>query len=247
MKKILNTIALITLIAINGAVNIVEFNGVSAAAVSGMFPVFFVPAGYIFSIWGLIYFLLGVFVLYQWIGIESDDERYSFLTPIFILSSIVSAAWIFFWHFGIISGSLVMMIVLFMSLLAMYYYLRIYTKASAHPIEKWTLMLPMSVYLGWISITTIANASVYLFSIGWSSELVFPEQWVAIIVILVGLLGISLGVRFKDVAYNLVLIWVIIGIMLKFPYGSVVTGTSALVLCALLLVIVWIIIVRKRH
>lgn len=246
MKKFTTIIAFIFTVAVNAAANIIEFNGVTTAEVSDMFPVFFVPAGYVFSIWGLIYLLLGVFVAYHWVAIERDDERFNVLTPLFVLSSIANIAWIFFWHYGIVSGSLVMMIVLLLSLIAIYVYLRKSTRVAEHAIEKWTIQLPFSVYLGWITVATVANVSVYLFDLRWNGGAFLPEQWAAIMIIVAALLGVALGFRYRDVAYNLVLIWAIVGIMLKFWYVNVISYTAALVLCALACVVVWILIARKR-
>lgn len=246
MKKFTTITALILTVAINAAANIIQFNGITTGEFSDMFPVFFVPAAYVFSIWGLIYLLLGVFVAYHWVAIEKDDERFNVLTPLFVLSSVANIAWIFFWHYGIVSGSLVMMTVLLLSLIAIYMYLRHSTNASNHSIEKWTIQLPFSVYLGWITVATVANVSVYLFDLGWNGGALLPEQWAAIMIIVAGILGIILGFKYKDVAYNLVLIWAIIGIMLKFWYVNVISYSSALILCALVFVVVWILIARKR-
>lgn len=236
MKKLLNIIALIGTIAVNAAANIVEFNGVSTAQVSDMFPVFFVPAGYVFSIWGVIYLALGVFVAYQAIALEENDKRLSFITPLFLLGSVANTAWIFFWHYGIIPGSLVMMLVLLFSLIMIYAYLRDIAGVGKHSIERWTVMLPFSIYLGWICVATIANVSVYLFDIGWGGGFLTPQQWASIMIVVAGLFGVVFAFKYHDVAFNLVLIWAILGIMIKFIDVSTIFTTCIFVLCMLFFV-----------
>jgi hypothetical protein len=62
---LLNLLAVVVTIAINLLADIIPINNISTAAVSDSFQIFFVPAGYVFAIWGLIYIGLIAYGLYQ--------------------------------------------------------------------------------------------------------------------------------------------------------------------------------------
>lgn len=65
VRQILNIIGLAGVLIVNGLANILPLNNLSTGEISDRFQVFFVPAGYVFSIWGLIYLGLIAFGIYQ--------------------------------------------------------------------------------------------------------------------------------------------------------------------------------------
>lgn len=65
--KILNLISLIVVLIVNFMANYLPINGYNTGELSDMYPNLFVPAGITFSIWGLIYLVLAIFVIYQFI------------------------------------------------------------------------------------------------------------------------------------------------------------------------------------
>ena len=183
-----------------------------------MYCHFFVPSGLTFSVWGVIYILLGIFVVYNLVsafrkqpGQEGFVEKIGIL---FLLSSLFNIGWIFFWHYGFVWVSLVMMVGLFITLLAIYLRLGI-GKYQAKPAEKTMVHIPFSVYLGWITIATIANVTALLVDVGWNG-FGLSEQFWAVLVIAVGII-ISLAILFSrnDIYYSLVVDWAILGILLK--------------------------------
>ncbi len=56
---------MIATIAVNGLANALPINGQTTGEVSDRFSVYFVPAGYVFSIWGLIYLGLIAYAIYR--------------------------------------------------------------------------------------------------------------------------------------------------------------------------------------
>ena len=60
-RQITNVLATLLVIVVNGLANALPLNGQSTGAISDRFQVYFVPAGYVFSIWGLIYLALSAF------------------------------------------------------------------------------------------------------------------------------------------------------------------------------------------
>jgi len=95
-------------------------------------------------------------------------------------------------------------------------YLRLEIGRGAVPAaEKWTVRIPFSIYLGWITVATIANVTAFLVKYGWN-RFGFDEQFWTVILIAVAII-ITLGMIFirSDIFYSLVVIWAFAGILIK--------------------------------
>jgi hypothetical protein len=203
---------------VNGLSNALPINGKTAGELSDQYPNLFVPAGLTFSIWGVIYILLAIFVIYGLIvATRNNPEKSSFIENIsvfFFVSCLANIGWIFAWHYEVVPLSLVLMLILLATLITMYLKLRI-GKSDSPRIEKYVVHLPFSIYLGWITIATIANVTALLVYLNWNAFGLGEPFW-AIAVIIVGI-GITLGVLLtrNDIFYCLVVDWALLGILLK--------------------------------
>jgi hypothetical protein len=214
---ILNIIGFLGTIVVNGLANALPINNKTTGQLSDQYPNLFVPAGLTFSIWGLIYILLAIFVIYTLVrairarGGESFIDRIGIL---FFLSCIANIGWIFAWHYEIVPLSLLVMLLLFGCLLAIYIRLAIGNKGPTAK-QQYMVHLPFSVYLGWITIATIANVTALLVDLNWS-RFGLSEQFWAVAVIVVGV-AIALGIliRRQDIFYCLVVDWALLGILIK--------------------------------
>jgi hypothetical protein len=216
--SILNLLGFLGTVVVNALANILPINNKTTAYLSDQYPNLFVPAGLTFAIWGLIYVLLAIFVIYQLMpSIRRDAQKVDFVQkigPLFFISCIANIGWIFAWHYEIVPLSLVLMLILLGCLIAIYLRLNI-GKSEATKSGKYLVHLPFSVYLGWITIATIANVTALLVDINWG-RWGFSEQFWAVAVIIVGL-AIALSILFtrKDIYYCLVVDWALLGILLK--------------------------------
>jgi hypothetical protein len=138
-------------------------------------------------------------------------QQISFL---FVVSSIANSAWIFLWHYEYVGLSLLMMIILLVSLLAIYIRLNI-SKSNATMTEKLCVQVPFSVYLGWITVATIANVTAFLVSVKWDGFGIAPLTWTILIVAVGTLLTILMLALRKDIAFSLVVLWAFFGIWMK--------------------------------
>ena len=188
--------------------------GQVTAAVSDANPTLITPAGYVFSIWGVIYMLLGVFVVYQALPSQQGKEYQSKIGWLFVLSSLINIGWLFLWQFEYLSLSVVLMFLLLATLISIYVRLRI-GKSAVSLRERLAVQLPFSVYLGWITIASIANVAATLVSIGWDGFGISPETWAILVVAVALIITILMLFRRKDVAYSLVIIWALVGIGVK--------------------------------
>jgi hypothetical protein len=227
LRQGINLLALLVTLIVNGLANGLPLNGQTTGEISDRFDVLFVPAGYVFSIWGLIYLGLIAYGVYQALPSQRDNLRLRRIDAFFILSCLANSAWIFLWHYNLFPLSLLVMLVLLGSLIAIYLHLDI-GRVTVSLAEKWMVHVPFSVYLGWITVATIANATTILDYIGWSGWGISEQGWTA--VMLAAALAIALAVTLtrRDVAYLLVLVWAFAGIAVKHSGVPLVASTAGL-------------------
>jgi translocator protein len=249
--RYLNLVAFVATVVINSlAGSTTTIGGKFTAQVSDANPTLITPAGYVFSIWGIIYVLLGIFAIYQALPKNKDRPFQKQISFFFILSCIANIVWLFAWQYEQLPISVGLMLILLASLIAIYQRVGIgKTKTSIK--EKLAIHLPFSVYLGWITIATIANISATLVNVGWDGAGLDPTTW-AIIIVAVALLitMLSLALR-KDIPYALVIIWALVGISAKqTPNQTIVTLTQAsaiIIAVAIAVTAVAIILLKKRQ
>ncbi|MBD8035873.1 tryptophan-rich sensory protein [Solibacillus sp. A46] len=212
-------IALIAVIVVNALSNTLPINGVTAAEISNRLDVLFTPAGYVFSIWSLIYLLLVIWLIaiYKKVKENRFKSKVGFL---FILSCVFNIAWLFSWHYEQFILSIIVMFLLLFTLIAIYLQYNNQEKALSE-------RFPFSFYLAWISVATIANMSYVLkyYNVDLGiSEVAGSIVLVAVAVIL-GYLAVALS---HDIFFVLVIVWALIGIAVKTDDTTMQYGTIAL-------------------
>jgi hypothetical protein len=250
MKKITTNqifTILVTLITItvNGLANALPLNGQGTGEISDRFDIFFVPAGYVFSIWGLIYLGLVAFTIYQALPGQKDNELLKNIYPAYWIGSLANIIWLFLWHYNIFSLTIVAMLTILASLLYIYRHL---SNASSgfHRNEKWLVKFPFSIYLGWISVATIANMSQVLFFFDWGGWGITPAVWAVIMLIVASILGLLMMWRENDAPYVLVLVWAFLGIAVSQAETALVVNTAWATSIFLALSVVVIPFLKKR-
>lgn len=199
-------------IIVNMLANILPINGMNTGQISDYYPNLFVPAGLTFSIWGVIYFLLALFTIFQF---KKKPEIVREIGPWFGLASIFNVSWIFLWHYLLIPFSLIAMLGLFVSLLAIYLKLKIGKSNSLTSKEKLYFHIPFSVYLGWITVATIANVTAVAVDASWSGWGISEEIWTVLVILVALIITLLMLLRRKDIAYALVVGWASLGIYIK--------------------------------
>ena len=232
MLQIGNFAGFIATVIVNFLAIGLPLNNRTTQQLSDALPNLFVPAGITFSIWSIIYILLGIFAIYQAKDLfKSEKEELPFLEKIgffFILSSIANVLWIFFWHYEQVAISLLVMIVLFISLLALYLRMEI-GKTDVTKQEKNFIHVPISVYFGWITTATIANVTALLVSVNWDGFGIAEEVWAIVILAVAAVIYVLTVITRNDIAYGLVGVWSTLGIVLKQIIEAPVVGYTALV------------------
>lgn len=227
LRQAVNTITFFATVVVNGLANALPLNGQTTAQISDRFPVYFTPANYVFSIWGVIYLLLLGFTLYQALPSQRENPRLRRIGYLPALAGVLNSAWIFLWHYNLFEWTVPVMAGLLLTLIAIYLRLDI-GRAATTIREKWLVNIPFSVYLGWITIATIANVTALLYYLNWDGFGISPEVWTVVILLIGAAIASTLIFTRADVAYTLVIVWAYAGIVVKQFGVPIVAWTAAL-------------------
>jgi len=244
LRQAVNVVAALMTIAINGLANALPLNGQTTGEISDRFQVYFVPAGYVFSIWGLIYLGLVAFAVYQALPGQRSNPRIRRIGYLFALSCVANIAWLFFWHYELFPLTLVAMLALLLLLVTIYLRLDI-GRAQVPLTERWLVSVPFSIYLGWITVATISNVTVLLDYVNWNGWGISPEVWTAIVLVTGAGIASAVSLTRGDVAYMLVIVWAFVGIAVKHA-GTPVVATVAWLMTVLVAVMLVVGALSKR-
>ena len=218
LLSIFNLVFFIGTVIVNSLAVILPLNNKTTGELSDQYPNLFVPAGLTFSIWGVIYLLLAIFAIYQLIyAFKTKEQNLTFLEKIsslFILSSLMNMCWIFAWHFEMVFLSVLIMLALLLFLIVIYVRLGV-GRSDASKTEKYLIHLPFSVYLGWITIATIANVTALLVDTNWNRFGLSEPFWTVVVISVGIIIGLIMIFNRKDIFYALVVDWALYGIWIK--------------------------------
>ena len=231
-RQVVNLFSVLFALAVNILASALPLNGQNTGEISDRFQVYFVPAGYVFSIWGLIYIGWIAFTIFQLLPSQKENPRLRRLGYLFALSNVANAAWLFCWHYNLFGLSVLVMLTLLGLLIASYLRLNV-NLSRVTSAEYWSVDMMFSVYLGWITVATVANISDWLYFVGWDGFGIPAQAWAVIMLAVASLLGLAMALTRRDVGYLAVLVWAFIGIAVKQSAVPMV-GTSAWVAAALM-------------
>lgn len=247
LLQIGNIIAVIITIIVNGLANILPIGGKNTGELSDNIPNLFVPAGITFAIWGIIYVLIILFVIYLAKDLFKKEKTIKNLLEkisyFFLLASLANILWIFLWHYEQLLLSLLVMILLFASLLFIYIRLNIGIEKVSFR-EKLFVHVPISVYIGWITVATIANVTAVLVTSGWNGFGISESLWTILILVIVTIISMLILLKRKDIAFSLVIIWALIGIAIKrFGADPIYGIQSEIAITAIIAIIIIIVMI----
>jgi hypothetical protein len=231
-----NIVAYVAVVTVNFLSNALPLNGRTAEQVSDSLPSYFTPAGYTFAIWGLIYTALLGFTIYQALPGQRQSAFQRRIGPLFVLSSVANIGWLFAWHYGAFVLSVVIMLTLLATLIAIYLRLEIgRPKQELSLAERIFVHFPFSLYLGWITVATIANIASVTNYLGWDGFGIAEPTWSAIMMIVATLVAGLLLFNRRNLAYAGVLIWALFGIRAAYAEVAIVANTAVVSAAAIAL------------
>jgi hypothetical protein len=202
--RLANILFFSIMIVMNYLANALPLNGKSTGALSDQYPNLFVPAGITFSIWGIIYLLLLIFSILQFLPKYADAVKK--ISPFILLNFGLNAVWIFVWHYEYVVLSVLVMLGLLYSLI------QINKVLNQHSFEY--AKVTFGIYLGWICIATIANFTTLFVDIQWDAFSIPHEYW-AIAMIAIGCVIVAVAMIKLNPYLGISVCWAFLGIYLK--------------------------------
>ncbi|MCF6409318.1 TspO/MBR family protein [Pseudalkalibacillus salsuginis] len=237
---ILSVLSYLLMIGVNAYRNIRPLNGQSTGEISARFGVLFTPAGYVFSLWSVIYTLLAVWLVYLLFPKSVNHNVFQKAGLWFVLSSLLNTIWVVLWYYGYFKWTIVVMIGLLVSLIILYF--KIQHSSGRRLMDR----LPFSVYLGWVSIATIINASIILDYNNWGLWGLSEMSWTSILIVAGAFIAIFFSFKNNDLIFPLVFIWTYIGIAVEHTDVPLVKNTAMLTAIMLAAFIIFRVFTRKR-
>jgi hypothetical protein len=234
LRQVAVTLSTLAVIAVNGLASSSGLNGQTTGQISDRFKVYFVPAGYTFAIWGLIYLGLIGLTVYQWLPSQRQNPNLRRIGWPYVLSCAANIAWLFLWHYEFFELTLAAMAVLLLGLIAIYLNLGI-GRSRVSTAESWLVQVPFSIYLGWITVATIANVTDVLDYLNWSAWGISPQWWAIIMLLASAAIASAVSITRGDVAYVLVIVWALAGIAVKQSATPGVAATASVMAAVVLL------------
>lgn len=252
MIKIITSLSYALMIVTNISANLIPINGVRTSEISDSYENLFTPAGFTFSIWGLIYFLLALHIFYEYGLFKRIYDKVNIrlvkkLAIPFTISSVANAAWIISWHYNFIALSMIFMVIILVSLL---YINKEISKRNLNKKQIFFIRIPFSIYLGWITVATIANFTVLLVSEGWGGFGIRDDIWTVFVILIGTVIGLLTLLKYKNIEYGFTLIWAYYGIYARHASSQGLSGRYPLienmVIICILLIVSSIIYVRVK-
>ncbi len=216
---LLNITAFLVMIYVNYLSVALPLGGNSQLDLSAKYENLFVPAGFTFSIWGVIYSFIFAFLIGQAIAVVRKSNLYDNIGYFFVQTCVLNSLWLVAWHYEYVVISLLIMISLLLILIS-YYLKSDFGNNQYSLIEKLQIHAPFSLYLGWISVATIANVTAVLVSFGYKGYPIGEQLSTIIMVLTAGILGCIMQFKRGDTLFGFVIIWATFGIYCKRYYVS---------------------------
>ena len=215
LRQVAVVLTILATIAVNILADALPINGLGTGQISDRFQVYFVPAGYVFAIWGLIYLGLIAFAIFQALPSQRENPRLRSTGWWISLGGLANIAWIFLWHYEMFALTVIAMLVLLGTLIVTY--LRLGNgRIKVPPAERYSAHLTFSIYLGWITVATVANITSLLDYLNWNGFGIAPEIWMGIVLAAVLVIAVLMNFTRRDIAYAGVILWALAGIAVKF-------------------------------
>lgn len=210
--------------------------------ISARYPSLFTPAGYAFGIWGLIYFSTSAYAVHQLLPSQRSTYAHDLLVRPLLVLSLLAMAWVTAFRFELIALSVAVNAVMLAASIVMF------TRANAavarHELSKWVL-LPASLWFGWLSVAVIANVSLWGVAMGWTDAI--QLEWTLAMIAVASLLGLGVGYRYRNGIYPLVIAWAALAIWVARREDGQLIAAAALASAVVMLAWSGYCVVRARR
>ncbi|TGE14845.1 tryptophan-rich sensory protein [Hymenobacter elongatus] len=243
-RRWLAALSILGNIGLNYWANTHPFNGQTMGAVSAKYPTLLTPAGYAFSIWGLIFLALTIYAIWQLLPAQRHTRLPDVVAQPLTVASGATAAWVVLFAYELIEASVAMMLVILVALIVAYG--RAHRQVLARKAPRWTSM-PLALYLGWISVASVLNITIGLRELGWQT----PTNITVLLTLLLLALVVGLALVISNVKYEVVfsaaVVWALVAIWVARRVEYSELGWAALAGAVVVAVGSAVLGLRKRH
>lgn len=171
-----------------------------------------VPAGYAFSVWGPIYGLSIAYAIYQALPRQQDDALLRQIGWFTASAFLGTTVWIFVAQQSLGWLTVVCIVWMLLSLIGAFVRL-IQARAPRSTAERYLVVLPISIFLGWVTVATVANTAAVLTQSGLTELGLGEQTWALVMLLAAAAIGslVTLVSR-GNVWYALTVIWALVGV-----------------------------------
>jgi hypothetical protein len=237
LRQVTTFVAIIGSILVNTFSNFYPLNGVNIGDLSNTLfsEVKVTPANYAFAIWGLIYIGLIAFAIYQLQPTQRYNPRLQRSGYLLAFACVSQCVWIYLFLDRFFLASIIPMFGILLSLIGTYQRLGIGQQSVSRQ-ERWFIHIPISIYLGWITVASVVNVAIALYSINWNGWGMPSTLWTVMMMIVSALIAALMTIQGHDTAYRLVIVWALVAIAVRQIDTPFITMTGAVLAIILILV-----------
>lgn len=249
---VMNIVAAVGTVVYNGLSQALPIGTSTNAEIANRLPIYFFPANFTFSIWGLIFLALIAFAIYQALPSQRSNPFVRAVGPWLILSSLGNIGWLLTFQFEQFALSMIPIVWLLFTLGMAYVRLR-RVQAVPSTADRLFIFAPISIYFAWAAVATVANTTYFLYT---TSNLTPDAPWLglsqpvwgAIMLVVTGLITTTVAVLNRDPIYMAVVVWAFGGILARYPQVmEVAVPAAAMALLGILAVLAALIFWRGQR
>jgi hypothetical protein len=236
-RQVITITAVFVSIFINTISNIFPLNGVNIGKLSNTVfaAVQIIPANYAFSIWGLIYLALIAFSIYQLQSSQRQNPGLQGSAYFLVIASIAQCIWIYLFLARLFPLSCVAILGVLLPLIGMYRYLGIGQRQVSSQ-ERWLIHFPISIYCAWITVATVVNVAVTLYSLDWDGWGIDSPTWTVIMMVVSTAIAALVTIRGRNMTYAIVIAWALVAISIRQISVPVIALSGIVLAISLILV-----------
>jgi benzodiazapine receptor len=235
LRSLVNAIVLVGVLVVNGMAGAGTLSGESIGVLANRYASYFLPAGYVFGIWSLIYLALIGFVADQLLPGRRHAPVLDRVGWGWVVNGVLNVAWVVLFSFGRFGAALVVMVLLLADLVVLH--LRI--RETPEPLswrDRIFVAWPFDLYLAWISVALIANVSQYLTYLEWGGWGIPGQVWSVLLMGVATAVGGFMALRRWTWIFPLVVAWAVWGIGARYADLDLIR-TGAIVLTGICVVL----------
>jgi len=209
--QIVNVATLALVLVANGLGGSGALSGESIGMVANRYPSYFLPAGWVFGIWSLIYLWLTGFVVWQALPAQRRSGFVDRVGPWWLLNGVLNIGWVVAFSFSRFGIAMALIIGLLVSLVMLNDQIGTH-RSDLSAGDRLFGSYPFDLYLAWVSVAVIANASQYLTYLGWGGWGIPGRIWSVIMMTVATALGLAMVSRRGVWLFPFVVGWALVGI-----------------------------------